>query len=221
MTGVNTVARGLVTEFSVEGVRGPGSLGLGAFSHFTVPSMGQTLIRRLFGRSRSRVLEDAETQAARGNADAQFHLGLKYANGKKLSHDYGRAAEWYLKAAEQNHSLAQFNLGTMHASGQGVPQNETEAETWFGKAAQLGDAGAQHQLGLSRYRDSLRGGPQALPESRIEAYKWFALAAMQGYRGSGTARDTVVLNMTPEDVAEALQRAERFMLSIRGILACS
>jgi TPR repeat protein len=157
---------------------------------------------------------DVEIEAEQGNADAQFHLGLKYALADGLAQDFGQAAKWYRKAAEQNHPLAQCNLGAMYAGGQGVPQDEGAAESWFSKAAEQGDAGAQHHLGINRHRASLRGEPQTLPESRIEAYKWFVLAAAQGYRGSDAARDSVALQMTHTDVLEAIRRAGRFAPSL-------
>lgn len=185
--------------------------------HFDQPRvviMGQPLFRRWFNRTPTPVLETTESQAALGSADAQFFLGVKYANGDGAAQDYEQAAKWYLKAAEQNHVLAQFNLGIMRASGQGGSRNDAEAEVWFGKSARQGDAGAQYHLGMSRYRASLRALPQDVPESRIEAYKWFVLAAAQGYLGSETARDTVVLKMILEDVTEATKRVAEFSRSL-------
>jgi TPR repeat protein len=180
----------------------------------SVVTMDQPLFRRLFKHSSTPPLETTETQAEHGSAEAQFHLGLKCANGNGRAQDYGQAVKWYLKAAGQNHPLAQFNLGIMYASGQGVSRNSTEAEVWFGRSARQGDAGAQHHLGLSHYRASIQGLPQDIPESRIEAYKWLGLAAAQGYRGSDAVRNTLVLKMSHEDVAEATQRADRFTLAL-------
>lgn len=161
-------------------------------------------------------MENTETEAECGSAEAQYYLALRCASGKGTAQNYGQAEKWYLKAAGQNHALAQFNLGMMYAHGQGVSRNEGQAEVWFGRSAQQGDAGAQHHLGLSHYRASIAGPPQNTPESRIEAYKWFVLAAAQGYRGSETARDTVALRMTHEDVVEAARRVDRFILATRG-----
>jgi len=174
--------------------------------------MDKPLFRRWFNRSQVSA-DTIEVQAERGNADAQFYLGLQYANPGGAAQDYAQAAQWYSRAAGQNHALAQFNLGMMYASGQGVRRNDTEAEMWFGKAAELGDAGAQYNLGLGHYRASIQGLPQNMPESRIEAYKWFFLAAAQGYRSSDSARATVALKMTRQDVVEATQRVDAFITS--------
>jgi TPR repeat protein len=180
--------------------------------------MDQPFFRRLFSRSAKPSVEATETQeiqAELGNAEAQFYLGVKYANSEGPAQDYGRAAKWYQKAAEQDHVLAQFNLGVMYANGQGVSRNPTEADVWFGKAAQRGDAGAQHSLGMSRYRASISGPTQDMPEARIEAYTWFILAAAQGYGDSDVASATVALNMTHDDVTEATRRVARFEPSVR------
>jgi len=144
------------------------------------------------------------------DADMQFHLGLKFAGSDGRAPDYAQAAEWYRKAAEQNHSLAQFNLGMMYAQGQGVAKDATQSVVWFGRAANLGDAGGQYNMGRSCQRASLDGLPADAPEARIEAYKWFQLAAAQGYKNSEGAFATVTFKMTHDDVAEAIQRVARF-----------
>src|SRR5688572_5407609 len=94
-------------------------------------------------------------KADQGDAEAQFMVAFAYASGDEATQDYGLAAQWYLKAAEQNHPLAQLNLGIMHLNGQGMARSSSEARLWFGKAAAQGDAGGQHNLGLKFYRASL------------------------------------------------------------------
>ena len=145
-----------------------------------------------------------------GDAEVQFNLGLKFAADTGAAQDYGQAAEWYRKAAEQNHSLAQFNLGVMYARGQGVARDAAQSAMWFGKAARLGDAGAQFYLGNSCHRASLEQAPAEASESRIEAYKWYRLAAAQGYKDSAMAWSNLTLNMTRADVAAGNQRVAAF-----------
>src|SRR5271157_4195426 len=89
------------------------------------------------------------------DAEVQFGLGLKFASGAGVAQDYAQAADWYRKAAEQNHGLAQFNLGTMYANGQGVVKDAAQAVVWFGRAANLGDAGGQYNMGRCCQRASL------------------------------------------------------------------
>ena len=145
------------------------------------------------------------------DADAQFGRGLKFATGAGGAQDYAQAANWYRKAAEQNHGLAQFNLGMMYAQGQGVTKDEAQSRLWFGRAANLGDAGGQYQMGRNRQRASLDGLPADAPEARIEAYKWYQLSAAQGYKDSEGAFAPLTFKMTRADVAEAIQRVATFV----------
>src|ERR1043166_531058 len=113
--------------------------------------MNALLFRRWFGHSDSPspVPEPLENGAKRGDADAQFSLGLKFASGEGSALDHARAAYWYLKAAEQNHAPAQFNLGMMYALGQGIPSNKAQSILWIDRAAHLGHPAAQHALGIA------------------------------------------------------------------------
>src|SRR5580658_8972612 len=55
--------------------------------------------------------------ADRGDAAAQYYLGVIYANGKGVPRDYAAAVTWYRKAADQDYDLAQVLLGAMYATG--------------------------------------------------------------------------------------------------------
>lgn len=84
--------------------------------------------------------------AEQGLADAQFNLGLMYANGEGVEKDMTQASELFKKAAEQGHVDAQNNLGAMYFTGEGVERNEKKAIDWFEKAAAQGNADAQANL---------------------------------------------------------------------------
>jgi TPR repeat protein len=174
--------------------------------------------RRLFSPEPESDLKSTLAKAGQGDADAQFGLGLKYSAGTNegISKDFAQAAEWYLKAAHQDHALAQFNLSVMFASGQGVPQDDTAALMWTRKAAEGGDAGAQFNLGTRYHRASMDRLQMDSAESRIEAYKWFHLASAQGYKGSDAACERVALGMTREEVADGNQRTAAFVVRISG-----
>ena len=49
--------------------------------------------------------------ADQGHADAQYNLGLMYANGEGVVEDDAEAVRWYRLAADQGHADAQHNLG--------------------------------------------------------------------------------------------------------------
>jgi len=174
--------------------------------------------RRIFSSAPKSGLTTALAKAGLGDADAQFGLGLKYSmgTGDGIAQDLEQAAEWYHKAAEQNHTLAQFNLSLMFASGEGVLQNDTTALMWTRKAAEGGDAGAQFRLGTRCHRASMDRHEMDCAESRIEAYKWFHLASAQGYKGSDAAGERVALGMTREEVADGNQRTAAFVVRKPG-----
>ena len=85
--------------------------------------------------------------AEQGNAQAQFNLGVMYANGQGVRQDYAQAVQWYRRAAEQGHAQAQNNLGVMYEQGQGVRQDSALAQEWYGKACDSGN-----QKGCDNYR---------------------------------------------------------------------
>ena len=178
--------------------------------------MKESWYRKMFSHPQNPDPEGMPTGTNYGDAEVQFNMGLKFANGAGATRDYALAAESYHKAADQSHSLAQFNLGMMYAHGQGVSRDAAQAVMWFGRAARLGDAGAQFNLGESCHRASLQGARKDAPESRIEAYKWYRLAAAQGYLDSETAYTTLTLNMTREDVAAGNRRVAEFHVEKPG-----
>jgi len=169
--------------------------------------MDTSWVRFLFKRPARAASENTQSQAERGDAEAQFALGLKFASAGPAVLDYSKAAHWYLLAANQHHALAQFNLGLMFADGQGVAQDDAKSLMWMRTAALQGDAGAQYHLGMRHRRDSFEGLAKDALESNLEAYKWFHLAAAQGYRASDTARDGIAIRLTHEQVVEGNHRA--------------
>ena len=81
--------------------------------------------------------------AERGNAQAQFNLGMMYENGQGVRQDDAEAFKWYQQAAEQGYAPAQVLLGAMYKNGQGVRQDDAEAVKWYRQAAEQGYSPAQ------------------------------------------------------------------------------
>lgn len=86
--------------------------------------------------------------ARHGEAEAQFALALHHARRQ----DYGAAAQWFRKAAEQGFGPAQHNLAALYASGCGVPQDRALAMAWYEKAARQGSEEARRELEALRGR---------------------------------------------------------------------
>ena len=114
------------------------------------------------------------TYAARGNAEAQFLLGIAYVNGEGVPQDDAEAVRWFRLAAERGHPPAQFLLGLKYSSGEGIPKDDAEAVRWYRLAAEQGLAAAQSRLGTAY------DFGEGVPEDNAEAVRWFRLAAEQG-----------------------------------------
>ena len=110
---------------------------------------------------------------------------------------------------------AQYNLGVWYNFGHGVPQDSVQAVAWIRKAADQGLVGAQFNLG-NAYRDG-----QGVPQDYVESHKWFNLAAsrmsaanqqqLTDARARLESRDAVATLMTPQQLAEAQQRASAWL----------
>lgn len=79
-----------------------------------------------------------QSLAAQGNADAEYKLGVMYANGQGVVQNYEEALKWYRSAAAQGHAGAQVNLGAMYVQGLGVAQDPIRAHMWFNLGAVSG-----------------------------------------------------------------------------------
>jgi TPR repeat protein len=87
------------------------------------------------------------TKAADGNsAEAQFQLGLMYANGTGGPQDDVAARALFEKAAAQGHAGALDWMGAFAQSGRGGPKDAGAAKSYYEKAAALGDEDAKAAL---------------------------------------------------------------------------
>ena len=95
----------------------------------------------------ARALRLLRPLAEKGNAEAQYWLGVFYLHGRGVPQDHARAAEWYRKSAERGNADAQNDLGVLYSQGKGVHKDDIEAAKWFRRAADQGHAEAQQNLG--------------------------------------------------------------------------
>lgn len=105
-----------------------------------------------------------EDDAERGDAIAQWALGMKFVRGDGVAQNYKAALKWFQLSAEQGFSDAQFTLGTMHHNGNGVEQNIVIAHMWFNIASANGHESAKKK------RDSLEKSKMT-KEQIAEAWK--------------------------------------------------
>jgi hypothetical protein len=140
-------------------------------------------------------------QAAAGNAEAQYRMGMMARFGWGMDKDSGVAARWLQQAASQGHPLAQAELGTMYRLGRGVPEDPREAARWLTVAASTGVSMAQLSIGRM-YRDGV-----GVDRDLVEAYAWFSAAGDNGVMDGFAYRSEITKEMSPEQVAEGKRRA--------------
>ena len=171
--------------------------------------------------------------AQRGDANAQFNIGLLYANGKGVARDARQAVEWYRKAAIQGVPAAEYNLGVMYANGDGVKRDVHEAVKWLQQAADHGISLGRDQLAdlyggtvIQNYDRSLAihkqeaasGDPTAqfdlalmydlgrgVPRDYAQAMNWYRKAADQSYAPAMTNIGILYYNQegVPRDLVQA------------------
>jgi len=78
-----------------------------------------------------RAFREWKAAADAGQAEAQFDIGVLYAQGLGVRRDLTEAFRWYQKAANQGNAAAEFALGQMYARGWGVPRDQADALRWF------------------------------------------------------------------------------------------
>lgn len=142
-----------------------------------------------------------QSLATQGIAQAQFNLGLMYAQGQGVVQDDEEAVKWYKLAGAQGQVSALHNLCVMYANGRGVVQDYAVAGKWFKLAARQGQVSAQFILAL------MYQAGQGMEQDYAEAARWFRLAATQGHtpaqvilglmylQGQGVIQDYVLAHM--------------------------
>jgi TPR repeat protein len=86
-----------------------------------------------------------QAEADKGNAAAQFNLGMLYFDGKGVPQDYNEAAVYLRRAADQGYAKAQHNLGAILGSGQGIKRDYEQAYVWMSLCAASGEPGCESQ----------------------------------------------------------------------------
>jgi len=71
-----------------------------------------------------------------------------YDNGKGVSQDKVKAAQYYKKACDGGEARGCYNLGVMYYNGEGVSQDKVKAAQYYKKACDGGNARGCYNLGI-------------------------------------------------------------------------
>jgi TPR repeat protein len=167
--------------------------------------MGQSVLAADKGKPLPKDFKSLKALAEKGNAEAQYNLGMMYDGGKEVKRDFKEAVKWVRKAADQGFAEAQLALGIAYRAGHGVEEDDKEGFKWIRKAANQGFAGAQLILGWGYFNGD------GVPEDDVQAYAWFNIAAANGREKAKNGKSVVAKEMTPDQIAEG-QKLSRKMV---------
>ena len=85
------------------------------------------------------VIDDVAKRAETGEPEALFLMGTAYAEALGVTVNLKKAVEFYMQAAEMDHTLAMHNLGNIFGDGIGVEKDLFQASHWWRRAAENGD----------------------------------------------------------------------------------
>ena len=137
--------------------------------------------------------------AEKGDAIAQYNLGVCYRDGNGVSKDSVEAVKWFRKAADQGDAEAQNNLGDCYYDGEGVLKDPVEAVKWYKKSAEQGNDGAQFSLGIC-YAEG-----EGVMKDLIEAYAYYNLSGITWELGR--RREKLEKEMTPSQIEAGQKRS--------------
>ena len=164
--------------------------------------------------------------ANKGDAQAQYNMGLHFYNGDGAAQNFGKAAKWWSKAAEQGHAEAKEALDKLQPemaersadsiseetsevsstpapqqSGGSTPANPV-ADNLL-KKAEWGDSDAQYSYGINLFNGN------GVEKNVAEGIKWMTKAAELGHSTAQNRLGEIYLN--GKDVPEDLEKAKYWL----------
>lgn len=177
------------------------------------------------------------TQAAEGDTEAWYRLGLVYEEGIGVPPDPVAARAAYGEAARRGHVSAQFRLAQM-LSQSGEPADLAEARHWYAEAAAQGLVAAAFNAALFEengiggevdlpaaavhYEQAARGGIGAAamqlallhyagrlgPADPVVGLAWMMRAAALGLEDAQSMAQDLATGLSAEQVAQAATLAQ-------------
>ncbi len=144
-------------------------------------------------------LSSVSSAASAGNSQAQYELGLRYADGAGVTEDYRQAMRWFLSAALKRDAMAEWKVGLGYLSGIGVQKDPRAAVEWLKKAANQDHAGAQLMLS-QLYRTGM-----GVKKDSVRAFTWASIASTPGSHETLKLRE-LRASLTPTQLDDATRR---------------
>jgi localization factor PodJL len=178
------------------------------------------------------------TRAVAGDANAQYEVAMRFAEGRGVARDVEKAAIWMARAASQGLAPAQYRLGSLTEKGTGVTKDVQAARRLYEQAAGAGNVQAMHNLGVLHAEGGL-GAPDmavalvwfrkaadygvkdsqynlgifyarglSVPQDLSQSYLWFSLAAAQGDKEAASKRDQIAAKLGADKVQAVKIKAD-------------
>ena len=113
--------------------------------------------------------------AAKGDAHAQYNMGVIFQRGLGTAIDLKASEAFYRASAQQNYAEAEFSLAALLAND---PKTKDEASTWLQKAVGNGHGEAAYVLGLMQFNGI------NMPKDRSAGLALLTQAANKGVVGA-------------------------------------
>jgi TPR repeat protein len=157
-------------------------------------------------------IENWRPIAEQGSHEAQYNMGLMYANGYGVPQDNAQAAQWYEKAAQQGYARAanallgaEFDQGLTYDLGNGATPDYPEAEKWYRQAAEKGYGPALINIGVLYYNGS--GEKRDL----VLAHEYFLLGQMKGDPRASNLLEVTTNKLSKKQMKRASDLAQQWM----------
>jgi hypothetical protein len=136
------------------------------------------------------LVPELEKLAEKGDADAQYLVGVAYYSGLGTERDLGKAVQWATRSADAGQPFAVNQLGLMFALGHGVGPDIGKARQLFSRAEDQGLAAAA--VNLATYGDDWRDDTQRL--KRLRTVPLVQALGMQKEEGIAFLRAKAVIS---------------------------
>jgi len=94
------------------------------------------------GQSTTAELDEYRKAANKGDANAEYQVGLIFHEGRGIAKDKKKAYKWFNRAAKSGDADGQYYVGLVYSLGQGTKKDPQKADKWIRLAADQGNARA-------------------------------------------------------------------------------
>jgi len=119
----------------------------------------------------------------------------------------GAARDWLLERAQRGEAYSWLRLGMIYRDGTGVEADAEKAARYLLNAAIADSVPAQEMIA------EIFAAGSGVDQDYVEAHKWANIAAANGSDAGAERRDLMAALMTPDQVAEAQDRARAHLES--------